>query len=171
MLCSDGSLPHIDQEERTVRICNPFLSYTCPDKYICDYNIHIARYQCCEKVERVGHRQAKGHPVVQKIRDHDQQGFDPVPVVAECLPSAGGDIPIGPHPVAPPRRQQNREQLALAARKVAPDFTHPLADIPAVGPEGLDDRTPHFGRFVVEQTDQNVEIRSPQGWGTMTDFE
>src|SRR5690349_17131950 len=48
MLCTDGTLPYIDQQLRTVRICNPFLRYTFPPEFTCHSNERISIYQCCQ---------------------------------------------------------------------------------------------------------------------------
>uniref|UniRef100_A0A5S6Q926 BPTI/Kunitz inhibitor domain-containing protein n=1 Tax=Trichuris muris TaxID=70415 RepID=A0A5S6Q926_TRIMR len=45
--CADGSSPYVDPYLRAVRVCNPYLPFTCPSGYACVYNPSSSNYYCC----------------------------------------------------------------------------------------------------------------------------
>jgi len=89
LLCADGKQPFVDQDAHIVRICNPFLHYTCPPDYHCQYNEHAQRYQCCQSPnEVIAPTQRQACPIGMRPFAHPRTHQ---PIV--CQPGADGFCP------------------------------------------------------------------------------
>uniref|UniRef100_A0A914VMQ5 BPTI/Kunitz inhibitor domain-containing protein n=1 Tax=Plectus sambesii TaxID=2011161 RepID=A0A914VMQ5_9BILA len=50
-LCADGSEPFYDEYSKNFRICNPYLTFSCPEDFQCEFNHVAGRYHCCRTNE------------------------------------------------------------------------------------------------------------------------